>query len=106
MFYVQGTVRYGHDVGRTETGVYQIAPGWGPAKGIVFEGNRYAGRQIDRPEDAEGVISEAAAAPRLEWRGPPFNPAHPDGFDAFLEHHRQWMLRLFQEQFGQVRLGR
>jgi Right handed beta helix region len=106
IFYVQGTVRYGHDVGRTEAGVYQIAAGWGPAKGIVFEGNRYVGRQINRPEDAEGVIAEFAAAPQLEWNGPQFDPAHPDGFDAFLEHHRQWMLRLFQGQFEQVRLGR
>lgn len=105
-FYVQGTVRYGHDVGHTEAGTYQIAPGWGPARGIVFEGNRYIGRHIDRPEDAAGVTEVSSAAPQLEWNGPQFDPAQPDGFDAFLKLHRQWMLRLLQGQFGQVRLGR
>lgn len=105
-FYVQGTARYGHDVGRTEAGTYQIAAGWGPARDIVFDGNRYIGRHIDRPEDATGVTAESATVPRLEWNGPQYDPAHPDGFDAFLERHRQWMLRLFQAQFGQMRLGR
>ena len=106
LFYVQGAARYGHDVGRDQTGVYQMAPGWGPAKGIVFEGNRYVGRQIDRPEDRKAVVENAGAAPKLEWEGPSFDPAHPDGFDAFMVRHRQWMLSLFQGQFGQVRLGR
>ena len=105
-FFVQGAARYGHDVGRDQTGVYQIAAGWGPAKGIVFEGNRYVGRQIDPPEDRKAVIENSAATPQLEWEGPPFDPAHPDGFDAFLVQHRQWMLGLFQAQFGQVTLGR
>ena len=27
-------------------------------------------------------------------------------FDAFLVHHRQWMLGLLKGQFGQVTLGR
>ena len=106
IFYVQGTVRYGHDVGRNEAGVYQMAVGWGPAKDIVFEGNRYVGRHIDRPEDAEGMTEQSTAGPQLEWNGPQFDPAHPDGLDAFVELHRQWMLRLLQGQFGQVRLGR
>jgi len=106
LFNVQGVARYGHDVGRDKAGLYQIAAGWGPAKGIVFEGNRYIGRQIDRPEDAKAVVEEKATAPELEWDGPPFDPAHPEGFDAFLLHHRQWMMGLLQGQFGQVTLGR
>ncbi len=106
IFNVQGAARYGHDVGRDKTGLYQMAAGWGPAKGIVFEGNRYIGRQIDRPEDAKAVVEEKATAPELEWGGPPFDPAHPEGFDAFLLHHRQWMLGLLKGQFGQVTLGR
>jgi hypothetical protein len=106
LFYVQGAARYGHDVGRDKAGLYQIAAGWGPAKGIVFEGNRYIGRQIDRPEDAKAVVEETATPPKLEWDGPEFDPAHPDGFDAFLVLHRQWMLSLCEGQFGQVTLGR
>jgi len=61
---------------------------------------------IDRPEDVEGVTEQSTAAPQLEWNGPQFDPAQPDGFDAFLKLHRQWMLWLLQGQFGRVRLGR
>jgi len=105
-FHVQGTARYGHDVGRNDAGVYRIAPGWGPAKDIVFEGNRYIGQHIDRPQDSAAQTIASAPPPALEWDGPSFDPAHPDGFGAFLERHRQWMLRLFQAQFGQVRFER
>ena len=47
--YADGTARYGHEVARNKDGTYEIAAGWGPAKNIVFEGNRYIGRQIDAP---------------------------------------------------------
>ena len=42
-FWALGTARYGHEVKRHKDGTYDIAPGWGPAKGILFEGNRYIG---------------------------------------------------------------
>ena len=29
----------------------------------------------------------------------------PDGFDAFMAKHRQWMMRLFERQFGKVKLA-
>ena len=106
-FHVQGVARYGHATARNEDGTYGIAPGWGPAKGIVFEGNRYRGRHIDRPEDPQGEMEEASAATKLDWSGPQFDPAHPDGFDDYLKKHRRWMLRLFEQQFGRaVALGR
>ena len=105
-FLVEGKARYGHQVSR-DKGDYEIGPGWGPAKGIVFEGNRYIGSHIDRPEDKSGLVSETAEMPKLEWEAPPFDPARPDDFESFLEHHRRWMLRLFEQQFGQpVKLGR
>jgi hypothetical protein len=105
-FLVEGKARYGYQVLRNG-GEYEIGPGWGPAKGIVFEGNRYVGSQIDRPEDKTGSVVETAQIPELEWEGPTFDPAKPDGFEAFMGRHRQWMLRLFTQQFGQpVKLGR
>jgi hypothetical protein len=105
-FLVEGKARYGHQVSRSK-GDYEIGPGWGPAKGIVFEGNRYIGSNIDRPEDQSGSVVGTAEVPKLEWEAPLFDPAMPDGFESFIEKHRQWMLRLFTQQFGQpVKLGR
>ena len=76
-------------------------------KGIVFEGNLYAGRHVDRFEDARGKAESEVAAPKVDWDGPQFDPSKPDTFDGYLAKHRQWMLRLFQQQFGQpVKLGR
>jgi hypothetical protein len=105
-FVVEGTARYGHQVSRND-GLYEIGPGWAPAKDIVFEGNRFYGSNIDRPEDSTGQVVGKAEVPKLQWDGPSFDPARPDDFDSFLEKHRQWMLRLFEQQFGRpVKLGR
>jgi hypothetical protein len=105
-FHVEGTARYGHEIARRQ-GDYDIGPGWGPAKNIVFEGNRYIGRNIDRPEDPKGVVEESAKPPNLDWNAPQMDPSKPEGFDAFLARHRQWMMRLFERQFGKpVKLGR
>ncbi len=104
-FYVRGVARYGHQVARSDDGTYGIGAGWGPARGIVFENNRYAGRQIDPPPDAGAVKVDLANIPELDWDGPQI----PDerGFDAFLAKHRAWMMRLFEQQFGRpVKLGR
>ncbi len=106
-FFVEGTARYGYQVSRSNDGTYGIAPGWGPARNIVFEGNRYIGRHIDRPDDSKAVIKESADAPALDWNGPQFDAASPDNFDDFLVKHRRWMLNLFEKQFGKpVALGR
>jgi hypothetical protein len=105
-FYVRGIARYGHGL-KGSDGTYALAAGPGDAKGIVFEGNLYAGRHVDRFDDATGVLQDEVTAPGVDWDGPQFDPANPDGFDAFLTMHRRWMLRLFQQQFGQpVKLGR
>lgn len=107
IFWVLGTARYGHEVKRNQNGTYELAPGWGPAKGIVFEGNRFIGKNIDRPEDPQAVVEAWAPEPKLDWDGPPFDPANSDRFDAFMAAHREWMLRLFKEQFDTtVKLGR
>jgi hypothetical protein len=106
-FWVMGTARYGHEVKRNRDGTYDLAPGWGPAPGIVFEGNRYIGKNVDRPEDPKAIVEASAPAPTLDWNGPQFDPADPDHFDAFMAAHRKWMLRLFEQQFGRpVKLGR
>jgi hypothetical protein len=106
-FFVLGTARFGHEVKRNPDGTYELAPGWGPAKEIVFEGNRYIGRIIDRPEDSRAVVQAAAPEPKLNWSGPHFDPVDPDHFDAFMVAHRKWMIQLFEKQFGTpVKLGR
>jgi len=99
-FYVEGTARYGHQASRNPDGTYSMAPGWGPARGIVFEGNHYAGRHIDKPADASGREETLAGAPGVDWKAPEFDPAAPAGFDDFLARHRKWMIRLFEQQFG------
>jgi hypothetical protein len=106
-FYVEGTARYGHQTARNPDGTYAIAAGWGPARRIVFEGNRYFGRHVDRPADPSGVEEPAARIPRRDWSAPEFDPASPDGFDRFLTAHRKWMVGLFEREFGKpVELGR
>jgi hypothetical protein len=102
-FYVEGVARYGHGL-KHEDGSYALEPGWGGAKGIVFEGNQYIGRHVDRPEDAKGV-ERGSPPPQLDWNEPQFDPSKPDEFDAFLKKHREWMMRLFNRQFGAVKLG-
>jgi hypothetical protein len=105
-FYVEGVALYGHGVRRADDGKYAMEPGWGQAKAIGFEGNQYIGRHMNAPEDAK-ARRESSAAPKLDWNGPQFDPANPDGFDTFLDAHRKWMTRLFEQQFGKpVRLGR
>jgi hypothetical protein len=105
-FYVEGTARYGHEVSRKRDGTYGIGPGWGPAKNVAFEGNRYIGHHVDRPEDPKGVVQETASAPKLDWNAPAFDPSNPDRFDAFIKAHRRWIVRLFERQFGPLKLGR
>jgi hypothetical protein len=106
-FYMDGTGRYGHETKRNADGTFEIAPGWGPAKNIVFDGNHYVGRQIDPPPDAHGTHGKPVPLRAADWREPGFDPAHPVGFDAFLRRHRAWMMHTFERQFGKpVRLGR
>ena len=83
-----------------------MEPGWGGAKEIVFEGNSYGGRHLDRPPDATAA-ERPPARPPIRWSVPEFDPAKPNGFDAFMKQHRAWMVAMFEQQFGRpVRLGR
>ncbi len=104
-FYVNGTLRFGHAVGRTDDGRYMIAPGWKPAQNITFVSNRYMGNIVNPPTDATGHIAPTVSAPQIDWNEPGFNPARPQDYSVFIAAHRIWMLRLFQQQFGRVPAG-
>jgi hypothetical protein len=104
--YAEGVARYGHETGRSKDGTYTMSPGWGPAKGITFEENRFYGKHVDRPEDAKALVDAAVKIPKADWKGPEFDPARPGDFDKFLRDHRRWMVRLMEVHFGTVKLGR
>lgn len=99
-FHVEGSATYGHQASRDAQGRHTIIPGFGPATAIVFEGNRYFGTHRNRPDDPKAVLTPTSKPPALNWNAPSFDPAKPEGFDKFLTAHRQWMIRLFQQQFG------
>lgn len=100
-FYVEGTARYGHASNSHPNGTYDIAAGWAQAKDIVFSGNQYFGKQVDRPEDATGKAASNVPAVRRDWSGPTFDPAQPDTFDAFMLSHKAWLVRLMRSEFGE-----
>jgi hypothetical protein len=101
LFVSGGVCRYGHEVGRIE-GTYAIGPGWGPARDIVFQGNRHVGRHEGQP-NSDARPSSAAPRPISfeDWPGPRFDPERPGDFRAFLAAHRAWMLNLMERQFGE-----
>ncbi len=100
LFDVAGTGRYGHETSRdVKTGKYIIAPGWGGARDIRFEGNQYYGRNIDIPQDPEAKIDPKYRKANIDWKEPVFDPAQPEGFGKYIAAHRRWMLRMFTEQF-------
>lgn len=101
LFSVAGVGRYGHQLTRDyANGAYTIAPGWGPATNIVFTGNKYVGKQVDRPPDETSVLNAPKPIQFRDWPGPLFNPANPQKFPAFIKAHRKWMMKLMQQQFG------
>ena len=98
LFSSGGVARYGYQIDRKPNGAYVITNGWGPAKDVLFSGNRYIGKHEPAPSD-----TPAASAPKpveLDWPGPQFDPQHPETFPSFIKKHRQWMLRLMKNQFG------
>ena len=101
-FYVEGVARYGHASASHPDGTYDIAPGWAPAKNMVFTGNQYFGKQIDRPDDATGTLTTAVPAVTRDWDGPQFDPAHPDDFAAFTLRHKAWLNALMKAEFGAI----
>jgi len=99
-FYVEGTLRFGHSVNKNDDGRYTIARGWSGARNIVFEGNQYIGKTVDRPDDAKAIVEATVKAPKLDWREPEFDPAHPQRYSEYIAAHRKWIAHLFQQQFG------
>lgn len=79
-----------------------MAGGWAPAKNIVFSGNRYFGKQIDRPDDATGTVAATTPAVARDWEGPQFDPAHPDDFAAFMVRHKIWLNAMMTAEFGAI----
>ena len=99
-FNVAGTGRFGHELRRNPDGTYEIGPGWGGAKDIQFQGNRYFGRILGIPQDPAAVIGRRFRSAKLDWSEPDFDPEHPEGFSKYLTEHRKWMMHLFASQFG------
>lgn len=62
IFVAQGTARYGHEASRAEDGTFQIAPGFGPATGTVFDANVFFGNHVNRPEDARAITADPLLA--------------------------------------------
>ncbi|HEY3442179.1 MAG TPA: right-handed parallel beta-helix repeat-containing protein [Paludibaculum sp.] len=96
-FISNGTGRYGHEVKRSPDGNFEIGQGFGPAKDVRFRGNRYAGKHVDRPEDAEA--KNDAKPVKFNWTGPAFHPSKPEGFADYLRQHRAWMLGMMKAAF-------
>ena len=107
IFWVLGKTMYGHELKRHDDGTYELGPGWGPARDIVFRGNQYIGEQTSRPPDLEAKVSAAEEPPKLNWSGPAFDASDPEAFNSFMTAHRHWLERLFKQQFGHpLKLGR
>lgn len=101
LFHSEGTARYGHEISRAKDGTYGLGPGWGPAEGVVFAGNTYAGNHVDKPEDnAPGKAPKALEDSEWSWPGPQLDPAKPEKFESYIKAHRAWMARLMERQFG------
>jgi hypothetical protein len=100
LFAAQGTAVYGHGAARSAQGVYTLAPGWGGATGLSFEGNRFWGNHVDPPEAVTQGDASGQAIAALMQNEPHFDPANPAGFGDYLAKHRIWMIALFTRQFG------
>jgi hypothetical protein len=99
-FDVAGVGRFGHESKRNPDGTYEIAPGWGGARDIHFEGNRYLGHIVGMPQDSKAMVDRHWDSKQMDWNEPIFHPQSPEGFSAYLAEHREWMLHLFARQFG------
>jgi hypothetical protein len=50
----------------------------------------------------EGNDEQAPGVEVADWTGPQFDPAHPEGFPAFVAKHRAWMEALMRAHFGEL----
>jgi hypothetical protein len=96
-FAVEGFAEYGHEVSRSRDGSYEMAPGWGGATGVRFEGNTYIGQRDHLPEDSHAKLVVNSLTNISDWNGPKFDPSHPEQFGNYLKEHSAWMQRLFEE---------
>lgn len=99
LFVAGGRALYGHQVTRDfDRGTYGIAPGWGPARDIVLAGNRLIGTHVG----VDGAPGPLAPLPlqRRDWVPPVLTATDADALNAFMTHHRAWMLALMRAQFG------
>ena len=102
-FYVpRGVLHFGHAVSRASDGTYTIAPGWGPAKNIIYSRNRYTGTVLDGPSDYPSSSSDVTIIQELEMdrHEPTFDPSRSDTYPNFISAHRAWMVNLMEQQFG------
>lgn len=95
-----GVASYGHEIGKNPDGTYRIGPGWGGARGIRFEDNRYCGSQIDAPGEPRAKSDSPYCPAHLDWTEPTFDPCHPEEYPTYLKKHMEWLERLFTSQFG------
>jgi hypothetical protein len=101
LFFSEGLARYGHQVGRGADGSYEIGPGWGPSREVLFRGNRYIGAHENLPPDrGDPAVTAPIPIAFSDWPGPQFDPKNPGRFETFLQDHKKWMLRLMERQFG------
>jgi hypothetical protein len=98
-FDLAGTAEYGNGIDKKVDGRYRIVHGWGGARGIQFDDNRYFGRSVDLPIDANANMDSHFHALAMPLREPRFDPSHPERFSAWSIQHRRWMLHLFASQF-------
>jgi hypothetical protein len=97
----RGTASYGYETGR-DGGRYIHSAGFPPPLSVGFSGNVYAGKHVDRPEDATGEVREEKVAPPRAWDVPVLDPAKPDDLPDFLERHRAWMLAMLKRELKET----
>jgi hypothetical protein len=100
-FVSDGTITFGHSLKRLDDGSYNIAPGWGPARNIVFSNNKYFGHLVNPPLDASSSNAPPPSSNEdVRWSEEPiFDPANPSAYPLFVRAHRMWMSRLFESTF-------
>lgn len=94
-----GTALYGYETGRNG-GRYLATAGFPPPLDLIFSGNDFAGRHVDRPADEAARMREEAEQRPVDWAVPVMDMTKPDELPAFLDRHREWMLRMLRRELG------
>jgi len=93
----RGTARHGYETGR-QGGHYVLSPGFPPPLSLNFSNNVYAGGHINLPPDQTAKLREEKVADPDQWEVPVLDPAKPDDLPAFIERHRDWMLKMLRRE--------